>query len=60
MPHAFAIYRFAFLFVPGRWLLRKLGLTSEEKLLNATATWHQYRTLKQGLWSYRVVVFRKV
>jgi tocopherol O-methyltransferase len=59
MPHAFAIYRFAFLFVPGRWLLRKLGLTSEEKLLNATATWHQYRTLKQGLWSYRVAVFRK-
>lgn len=59
MPHAFAIYRFAFLFVPGRWLLRKLRLTSEEKLLNATATWHQYRTLKQGLWSYRVAVFRK-
>lgn len=59
MPHAFAIYRFAFLFVPARWLLRKLRLTSEEKLLNATATWHQYRTLKQGLWSYRVAVFRK-
>jgi tocopherol O-methyltransferase len=59
MPHAFAIYRFAFVFVPGRWLLRKLGLTSDEKLLNATATWHQYRTLKQGLWSYRIFVLRK-
>lgn len=59
MPHAFAIYRFAFFFVPLRWLLHRLGLTSEEKLLNATATWHQYRTLKQGLWSYRIVVLRK-
>lgn len=59
MPHAFAIYRFAFLFVPMRWLLHKLKWTSEEKLLNATATWHQYRTLKKGLWSYRVVVLRK-
>jgi tocopherol O-methyltransferase len=59
MPHAFAIFRFAFLFVPGRWVLRKLGLTSDEKLLNARATWHQYRTLKRGLWSYRVFILRK-
>jgi tocopherol O-methyltransferase len=59
LPHAFAIYRFAFVFVPMRWLLCKLGWTSEEKLLNATATYHQYRTLKQDLWSYRVCVFRK-
>jgi len=59
LPHAFAIYRFAFFFVPIRWLLRRLRLLSEEKLLNATATWHQYRTLKRRLWTYRIAVFKK-
>jgi tocopherol O-methyltransferase len=58
-PHARAIFRFGVIFIPIRWCLRRLGLVSEEKLGNALATWYQYRTLKQGLWSYRVYCFRK-
>jgi len=59
LPHASAIRRFAFFFVPLRFVLLRLGLSPREKLGNALATWHQYRTLKQGLWSYRIVIFRK-
>jgi ubiquinone/menaquinone biosynthesis C-methylase UbiE len=59
MPHAFAIYRFAFLFVPLRLLLLALRLTSREKVGNAAATYHQYRTLRDGLWNYGVFCFRK-
>ncbi len=59
LPHASAIRRFAFFFVPLRFVLLRLGLSPREKLGNALATWHQYRTLKQGLWSYRVMVFKK-
>lgn len=59
LPHALAIYRFGLLFIPWRWVLRKLGLTSEEKLGNAYATFHQYRTLKRGLWTYGAYCFRK-
>lgn len=58
-PHARAIYRFGLLFIPMRWLLLKLGLTSREKLGNAYATFFQYRTLKQGLWTYGAYCFRK-
>ena len=59
LPHARAIFRFGLIFIPLRWLLRKLGLTSPEKLGNAYATFFQYRTLKQGLWSYGAYCFRK-
>ena len=59
LPHAFAIYRFGLLFIPLRLALSALRLTSREKLGNAVATWHQYRTLKNGLWEYAVLCFRK-
>jgi SAM-dependent methyltransferase len=59
LPHARAIFRFGLIFIPVRWVLAKLGLTSPEKLGNAYATYFQYRTLKQGLWSYCVYCFRK-
>ena len=59
MPHAKAIFRFGLLFIPVRALLKKLGLTSAEKLGNAVATYHQYRTLRAGLWSYRIVILEK-
>lgn len=55
MPHAQAIFRFGLLFVPLRWMGQKLGITSAEKMGNALATWHQYTTLKRGLWTYRIV-----
>jgi tocopherol O-methyltransferase len=58
-PHALAIFRFGVLFIPVRWLLCKLGLTSKEKLGNAVATYYQYTTLKRGMWSYGVFCFRK-
>jgi SAM-dependent methyltransferase len=60
MPHAKAIFRFGLIFIPIRAFLKKLGLTSAEKLGNAVATYHQYHTLKQGLWSYRIVILEKV
>lgn len=59
MPHARAIFRFGLLFIPLRWLLARLGLTSREKLGNAIATYHQYPTFKQGLWQYRAHCYRK-
>jgi tocopherol O-methyltransferase len=59
LPHARAIFRFGLLFIPLRWLLQKLRLTSPEKLGNAYATYFQYRTLKQGLWTYGAYCFRK-
>ena len=59
LPHSRAIYRFGFLFIPWRWGLRRLGLSSPEKLGNALATFYQYRTLKRGLWQYRVHCYRK-
>jgi SAM-dependent methyltransferase len=59
MPHARAIFRFGLLFIPVRWVLHKMRLTSPEKLGNAVATYHQYRTFKRGLWTYRVYCFRK-
>jgi tocopherol O-methyltransferase len=59
MPHARAIFRFGLVFIPLRWLLEKLKLTSPEKLGNAYATYFQYRTFKKGLWSYRAYCFRK-
>ncbi len=59
MPHARAIFRFGLIFIPLRWLLQKLRLTSPEKLGNAYATYYQYRTLKQGLWNYGVFCFHK-
>jgi hypothetical protein len=59
MPHARAIFRFGLLFIPVRWALARLGLTSLEKLGNAYATYHQYLTFRQGLWEYRAYCFRK-
>lgn len=59
LPHSKAIYRFGLLFIPWRWLLRKLRLTSEEKLGNAYATYYQFRTLRDGHWQYGVACFRK-
>ncbi|MEO7427015.1 MAG: methyltransferase domain-containing protein [Fibrobacteria bacterium] len=59
IPHARAIFRFGLIFIPLRWILAKVGLTSPEKLGNAYATYFQYRTLKRGLWAYRVHCFRK-
>ncbi|MDB5049620.1 MAG: hypothetical protein JWO30_2691 [Fibrobacteres bacterium] len=59
LPHARAIFRFGLIFIPLRWMLRKLRLTSSEKLGNAYATYYQYRTLKQGLWAYCAYCFRK-
>jgi len=59
MPHARAIFRFGLLFIPLRWMLAKAGLTSAEKLGNAYATYFQYRTFKQGLWTYGAFCFRR-
>jgi SAM-dependent methyltransferase len=59
MPHARAIFRFGLIFIPLRWALARLGLTSREKLGNAYATYHQYHTFRQGLWEYRAYCFRK-
>jgi SAM-dependent methyltransferase len=59
LPHARAIFRFGLIFIPIRWALARLGLTSAEKLGNAYATYFQYRTLRRGLWAYRVDCFRK-
>lgn len=59
MPHARAIFRFGLIFIPLRWILAKLRLTSPEKLGNAYATYFQYRTFKRGLWTYRAYCFRK-
>lgn len=59
LPHSLAIFRFGLLFIPWRWALRKLGLTSDEKLGNAYATYYQYLTLKRDLWSYRIYCLRK-
>jgi tocopherol O-methyltransferase len=59
MPHARAIFRFGLLFIPVRWALARLGLTSREKLGNAYATYHQYLTFRRGLWEYRAYCFRK-
>lgn len=59
LPHSLAIFRFGLLFIPFRWLLRKLKLTSDEKLGNAYATYYQYTTLRKGFWAYGVFCFRK-
>lgn len=59
LPHALAIFRFGLFFIPLRWWLHKLGLTSREKLGNARATYYQYLTLRRGLWEYRAYCFRK-
>lgn len=57
--HAKSIFRFGLLFIPIRWALLHLGLTSLEKFGNAVATYHQYTTFKRKLWTYRVIVSRK-
>lgn len=59
MLHSRRIQRFGWVFIPMRAILRVLRLTSREKLGNAYATLYQYRTLKQGLWSFGVFCFRK-
>lgn len=59
MPHARAIFRFGLLFIPARWALARLKLTSPEKLGNAIATYYQYLTFRKGLWQYRAYCFRK-
>lgn len=59
MPHARAIFRFGLLFIPVRWALAGLKLTSREKLGNAYATYYQYLTFRRGLWEYRAYCFRK-
>jgi tocopherol O-methyltransferase len=59
LPHAFNIFRLGPIIVPWRWLLRKLNLVGEEKLQNAWAIYHQYPTLKKGIWRYGAFCFRK-
>lgn len=59
LPHAWKIFRLGPLIVPWRRLLRALGLIGEEKLHNAYAIYHQYPTLKQGIWRYGAFCFRK-
>jgi tocopherol O-methyltransferase len=59
LPHAWKIFRLGPLIVPWRRLLRALGLVSEEKMHNAWAIYHQYTTLKRGIWRYGAFCFRK-
>jgi SAM-dependent methyltransferase len=59
LPHAWKIYRLGPVIVPWRRLLRSLGLVGEESLHNARAIYHQYPTLKRGLWRYGAFCFRK-
>jgi SAM-dependent methyltransferase len=59
LPHAWKIFRLGPLIVPWRRLLRVLRLTGEEKLHNAYAIYHQYPTLKKGIWRYGAFCFRK-
>ncbi len=59
LPHAWKIFRLGPLIVPWRLLLRTLGLVGEEKLHNAWAIYHQYPTLKKGIWRYGAFCFQK-
>jgi tocopherol O-methyltransferase len=59
LPHAWKIFRLGPLLVPWRRLFRALGLTGDEKLHNAYAIYHQYPTLKRGVWRYGAFCFRK-
>ena len=59
LPHAWKIFRLGPLIVPWRRLLRLMGLVGEESLHNARAIYHQYPTLKNGLWRYGAFCFRK-
>jgi hypothetical protein len=59
LPHAWKIFRLGPLIVPWRKLLRALGLVGEEKMQNAWAIYHQYPTLKRGIWRYGAFCFRK-
>lgn len=53
-PRVFAIYRFSFIFVPIRWIMNKLKITSDEKLGNAIATYYQYKSFKSKHWRYEI------
>ncbi len=53
-PHALMIFRFGLIFIPLRWVLLKLSLTSPEKYGNAVATYYQYLTFRKALWSYQI------
>jgi tocopherol O-methyltransferase len=59
LPHAWKIFRLGPIIVPWRKLLRALGLVGEEKMQNAWAIYHQYPTLKRGIWRYGAFCFRK-
>jgi len=59
LPHAWKIFRLGPLIVPWRLLLRALGLVGDEKLHNARAIYHQYPTLKKGIWRYGAFCFTK-
>jgi tocopherol O-methyltransferase len=59
LPHAFKIFYLGPVLVPWRLLLRKFGLSSEERLHNAWAIYHQYPTLKTGMWRYGAFCFQK-
>jgi tocopherol O-methyltransferase len=59
LPHAWKIFRLGPIILPWRKMLHALGLVNEEKLLNAYAIYHQYPTLKRGLWRYGAFCFRK-
>jgi tocopherol O-methyltransferase len=59
LPHAWKIFRLGPVIVPWRLFLRTLGLIGEEKMHNAWAIYHQYGTLKEGIWRYGAFCFRK-
>jgi SAM-dependent methyltransferase len=59
LPHAWKIFRLGPFIVPWRRVLRALGLAGEEKMQNAWAIYHQYPTLRKGIWRYGAFCFRK-
>jgi SAM-dependent methyltransferase len=59
LPHAWKIFRLGPFLVPWRRLLHALGFIGEENLQNAYAIYHQYPTMKRGLWRYGAFCFRK-
>jgi tocopherol O-methyltransferase len=59
LPHAWKIFRLGPILLPWRKVLRALGIIGEERLQNALAIYHQYPTLKHGLWRYGVFCLRK-
>ena len=59
LPSSWRLYKASLLARPIHWLLEATGLRSGVAGANVQAAFHQYVTLRSGVWSYRVWVARK-